>query len=370
MVIDCNRRNVLMSSMSGMVPQGLKQMVGIALVTADLTCPNRPVSRHKASRVESSRAERSRVECSRVERVFQTNILPGFRVPQCAAALVIGRVIASSALALFCVAPRIAFAEIPAEPRGSRSIEEPAQGLQSNGNSAQDAQAGGQQDGNLQPGAGTAEHIVSVPPQVTFEDGQLSIIADNARLSEIMTALRAVMGVDVDLPPSVARQRIWVRLGPGPARKILRDLLDNTELDYVIQASETDPDGIRSVALSVRSKTAEQRAPGSRLARGTNPRTIPPESSNPAEAPDQDSSTPAESAAVTNPDPAEPPLPPADGPSRAAKVASAPVASDSSLSRPGGTGSSEQMIQQLQSMYQQRRQMQIQQNQKPPSSNN
>jgi hypothetical protein len=39
------------------------------------------------------------------------------------------------------------------------------------------------------------------------------------------------------------------------------------------------------------------------------------------------------------------------------------------LSRPSAGTSSEQMIQQLQSMYQQRRQLQIQQNQKPTGQN-
>jgi hypothetical protein len=278
--------------------------------------------------------------------------------------------IASAVLALLCLSPCFVFARIPAGLPNSLTVQEPIQGSSLNGNLAQGAQAGGQQDPKLLPGTGTAEHIVSPPPQITLEDGQLTIVAENSRLSEIMTALRTVMGADIDLPPSVARQRIWVRLGPGPARKILRDLLDNTELDYVIQASDTDPEGIRSVLLTLRSKTTEPGAPGSRVARGTSRKTLPPESSNPVEAPDEDSSTTAESAAVTNPDPAGPPPPPTDGAPRATKMPATPAVSDSSLGRPSGTGSSEQMIQQLQSMYQQRRQLQIQQNQKPPSNNN
>jgi hypothetical protein len=277
--------------------------------------------------------------------------------------------IAAGALALLCLTPCFVFARIPAGPPNSLTIQESIQGSSLNGNLAQGAQIGGQ-DPKLLPGTGTAEHIVSAPPQITLEDGQLTIVAENSRLSEIMTALRTVMGADIDLPPSVARQRIWVRLGPGPARKILRDLLDNTELDYVIQASDTDPDGIRSVLLTLRSKTTEPGAPGSRVARNTSRKTLPPEGSNPVEAPDEDSSTTAESAAGANPDAAGPPPPPTDGPSRATKMPSTPAVSDSSLGRPSGTGSSEQMIQQLQSMYQQRRQLQIQQNQKPPTNNN
>jgi hypothetical protein len=225
-----------------------------------------------------------------------------------------------------------------------------------------------QQDPNSQPQPLATERSVSKPPQITYKEGQLTIIADNSALSEVMSALRAVMGADVDLPASVAHQRIWVRLGPGPARRILRDLLDNTELDYVIQASDIDPEGIKSVLMTLRSKSGEASVPGSRVARGTSRRNLP-QSSNPVEASEQDASTPAESAAVSDTAPAGSPSTSSDAQSAASKVQPVPGVSGPSLSRPGA-GTSEQMIQQLQSMYQQRRQMQAQQNQKPPSNIN
>jgi hypothetical protein len=280
------------------------------------------------------------------------------------------KVFAIGVLTLLCLVPQFVFARIPPGFLDSPTAQNPIQDSPSNGNSAQGVQTTGQQDPNLQPGTSTRENIVLNPPQITFEDGQLTIVAENSRLSEVMMALRTATGADIDLPASVARQRIWVRLGPGPVRKILRDLLDNTDLDYVIQASDTDPDGIRSVLLTLRSKTTEQGAPGSRVARGTSRKSLAPESSNPLEAPDEDSSAPSESAAVPNVDPAGPPPPSTGPPPPATKMPPAPAVSDSSLSRPGGAGSSEQIIQQLQSMYQQRRQMQMQQSQKPPSNNN
>jgi hypothetical protein len=278
-------------------------------------------------------------------------------------------VLALGALALLCLAPHFAFAKGPAGLSDSRTVQDPSQASSSNGNSAQGAQATRQQVPNPQPVTSSTEHAVVIPPQISFEDGQLTIIAENSRLSDILTALRTAIGADIDLPVSVARQRIWVRLGPGPARTILRDLLDNTELDYVIQASDTDPDTIRTVLLSQRSKTGEQGAPGSRMARGASRNSLPYENSNSAEVPDQDGSTPAQSAAASSADPAVPPSS-ADQPTRSVRTPSAPAVADSSLSKPGGTGSAAQMIQQLQSMYQQRRQMQIQQNQKLPSNNN
>lgn len=279
-----------------------------------------------------------------------------------------GRVIAP--LALVCLAPVFVFAKIPSGFPDFRTVQNSIQATRSVQDSAQNSEAGEQQDANSQPQLRplSPERVVSKPPQITYEDGQLTIVAENSPLSEVMSALRATIGADIDLPTSVARQRIWVRLGPGPARKVLRDLLDNTELDYVFQASESDPEGIKSVLLTLRSKTVEQGVPGSRVARAANRRDLP-ATSSPVEVPEQDNSAPAESASVSDTAPAVSPSPPADAQTSASKMQSVPGIAEQNLSRPTAGTSSEQMIQQLQSMYQQRRQMQIQQNQKPPSNN-
>jgi len=256
-----------------------------------------------------------------------------------------------------CVGPLFASGKIPLGLTDSRMAQDLIEAALLPGNSEPGPQAGGQQDANSQPGAVTSERVAPKPPQITYQDGQLTIVAENSPLSEVMSALRAALGADIDLPVSVAHQRIWVRLGPGPARNVLRELLDNTELDFVIQASDSDEQGIRSVLLTVRTKTPEAGIPGSRVA--TNRKNLP-ASPSPVEVPEQDSSAPAESAAVS--DTAAPAASPStDAPSTASKEAS--------LSKPGG-GQSEQMIQQLQSMYEQRRQIQMQQNQKPSSNNN
>lgn len=278
------------------------------------------------------------------------------------------RVIALVPLALMCLAPVFVGAKIPARFPESQAVQDPIEATSSAQASAQDSQPGMQQDPNSQPQPLATERSVSKPPQIAYKEGQLTIIAENSALSEVMSALRAVMGADVDLPASVAHQRIWVRLGPGPARRILRDLLDNTELDYVIQASDIDPEGIKSVLLTLRSKSGEASVPGSRVARGTSRKNVP-QSSNPVEAPEQDASTAVESAAVSDTAPAGSPSTSSDAPSAASRVQPVPGVSGPSLSKPGA-GTSEQMIQQLQGMYQQRRQMQAQQNQKPPSNIN
>lgn len=219
------------------------------------------------------------------------------------------------------------------------------------------------------------------PPQVSYEDGELTIIAENSSLSEVMKALRASLGADIDLPANVVDEHIWVRLGPGPARRVLRDLLDGTEFNYVIQASDSDPDGIRSVLLTPRGKSASPEAaepPGR-----TGIRRMPGHESDAQSSTDSENSA-AEPVASADPAQATPPASPAnppaspsqaaaaspaDGPSSSARVQNTAANVDAIVPRPAPVTDLNGQIQQLQTLYQQRRQLQMQQNQRPTGQN-
>ena len=54
--------------------------------------------------------------------------------------------------------------------------------------------------------------------QLTYEDGQLTIAAENVPLSEVLAAVRAKVSADIEVPAGAADQRIWIHLGPGPVR--------------------------------------------------------------------------------------------------------------------------------------------------------
>ena len=204
--------------------------------------------------------------------------------------------------------------------------------------------------------------------QVSYEDGQLTIVAENSKLGDILAAVSERMGADIELPASASDERIWVRLGPGPARRVLAALLGETDLDYVIQASETDPEGIQSVLLTPRTKAAAVVASGrpaisAGQARGASRRDPQPNRS-PAEIPGRENST----------EPATPVEVPLGG-APPASTEQQPAAAElqPSLNTPeadadkSAAKTSEQMIQKLQNMYQQRKQMQ--QDRKPPAPN-
>jgi hypothetical protein len=138
---------------------------------------------------------------------------------------------------------------------------------------------------------------------------------------------------------------VWVSLGPGPARKVLSEMLSGTDLNFVIQGSTSDANGIQSVLLTPHSEGG----PG-------NPGT---------------SSQPQERMANLGPSgPAEPatassdPLPPAENSPRLSPqsmiAASLTSAVPDSVAHPSPPESmnSENVRQELVGLYQQRRQLQ------------
>lgn len=97
------------------------------------------------------------------------------------------------------------------------------------------------------------QELPPVPPTVTFHGGQLSIVAANSTLLDILTAVRKATGAAVDAPPGAAGERVATRLGPGRPREVLAALLDGSRFDYILLGSAQDPAGVRRLILSPRS---------------------------------------------------------------------------------------------------------------------
>lgn len=216
-------------------------------------------------------------------------------------------------------------------------------------------------------GANGPENTQPTQPRVVFEDGQLSISANDSRLSDVLYALRACTGADIDIPPGAAAEHVTAQLGPGPARKVLADLLGWSSFDYVIQAGENDPLSIQSVTLMVRIKSTTPATPGAigSSLPAVQPAAIParqvavpavPPPPTAAEAPEADNRPDA----AVNPSTDSPvAVAPQGSPSKAA------AAPDPGAGAGMGSGSGKSpadMIQELQQMYQQRRTIQEQQN--------
>jgi hypothetical protein len=237
------------------------------------------------------------------------------------------------------------------------------------------------------------------PPTISWDGQQLTIDADNSTLSEILLGIRARTGASIDMPPSTAAEKVFVHLGPAPIREVLSSLLYGTDFDYVIQASDTDERGLRSVTLTEREKgdkadvvTASDALgqPRQRLMKGYSAPgkrdfQVAAETAAESSASPQTESAAAEVSPPASPEPAPAGAEPAATVAQGASSADSPASgsadamvagANQSLNRPALTSSGDsnssgmssvsEMEQNLLHMYQQRQQIQALQNTQPP----
>src|SRR5580698_3528872 len=92
--------------------------------------------------------------------------------------------------------------------------------------------------------------IPDAPAQVNYENGLLTIAAQNSNLGEILREVRKLTGASIEIPPgSGANERVITHLGPGAPRDVLAGLLNGSSFNYVMMGSASDPFAISSVML-------------------------------------------------------------------------------------------------------------------------
>lgn len=89
----------------------------------------------------------------------------------------------------------------------------------------------------------------SQPPQVTYQNGQLTIVARNSTLGDILEAVHQKTGAQLDVP-SPATERVVTHLGPGPARDVLASLLNGSHFNYVMVGTASNPMALDRVILT------------------------------------------------------------------------------------------------------------------------
>jgi len=96
----------------------------------------------------------------------------------------------------------------------------------------------------------TPEQMPPVPPQVTYRNDLLTIVATNSTLSDILHAVSVRTGASVDAPSYLTGERVAARIGPGTPREVLSDLLRGPRFDYILVGSDGDPNAVRSIILT------------------------------------------------------------------------------------------------------------------------
>lgn len=101
------------------------------------------------------------------------------------------------------------------------------------------------------------DSIAAVPPQVSYQNAQLTIVAPNSTLGDILRAVRKQTGAEIEIPQ--ATERVVTNLGPGPAREVLAELLNGSRFNYVLLGSPSDDSVLTRVVLVA--KTGPDTAP-------------------------------------------------------------------------------------------------------------
>lgn len=95
------------------------------------------------------------------------------------------------------------------------------------------------------------DQLPAVPPQVSYQNGALTIVAENSTLGDILREVHKKTGASIDVPGN-PMERVATNLGPGPARDVLAKLLNGTSFNYVMVGSPADPAVLSSIALTSR----------------------------------------------------------------------------------------------------------------------
>lgn len=98
----------------------------------------------------------------------------------------------------------------------------------------------------------TPEHGPASPPEVTFRNGQLTIVARNSTLSDVLNQVRSKTGASIDMPATPSSDRVAGQFGPGAPRDVMAQLLNGSHFDYVMVGSPSDPSGLKKVVLTAK----------------------------------------------------------------------------------------------------------------------
>jgi hypothetical protein len=102
----------------------------------------------------------------------------------------------------------------------------------------------------------TPEKGPASPPEVSFEGGQLTIVARNSTMGDVLNAVKQKTGAAVEMPV-ISSERVVGRFGPGAPRDVMAQLLNGSHYNYVLIGSPADPGALNKVVLMARASGPE-----------------------------------------------------------------------------------------------------------------
>ena len=96
---------------------------------------------------------------------------------------------------------------------------------------------------------------------VDFHNGLLSIAANKATLSEVLSAIQQRTGAQISVPPGAEQEKVVANFGPAPAQEVLAHLLNGSRFNFLILNAASDPKKLDRVILSPRGEGANMVIP-------------------------------------------------------------------------------------------------------------
>jgi hypothetical protein len=87
------------------------------------------------------------------------------------------------------------------------------------------------------------------PPNISYANGELAIVANNSSLADIVTGIERATGVRVE-GTSPDSERVFGQFGPGSPRDVLNSLFDGSRYDFILVGSLENPADVRTIILS------------------------------------------------------------------------------------------------------------------------
>jgi hypothetical protein len=97
----------------------------------------------------------------------------------------------------------------------------------------------------------------AVAPQVTYDKGQLLIEAKNSTLSDVLHAVEKNTGATFEISSGDTNERVMGRIGPGPARDVLAELLNGSHFNYVMLSPTGNPTALSKVLMTPKARGPE-----------------------------------------------------------------------------------------------------------------
>jgi AMIN domain len=109
------------------------------------------------------------------------------------------------------------------------------------------------------------------PVLVQYANGQLEIHAHDAPLYDVLAMIHQQTGAEITIPPFTRDEHVVGDFGPASASEVLAQLLNGTNMNFVVVASPTDPNALRNVVLSLRPEGGAEYIPHDNSAQAVNP---------------------------------------------------------------------------------------------------